>query len=160
MNNSYLKAYCKVEEYNRNNISGCCCSVNTPVTRILASLTNTETETLSQVGQIVTFNSSNIVSGVSTTNESITVNRSGNYLINYGVTASSGTASAVSVYVNGVEDENTRLTLEGTAGSMSGSVVISLNKGDILTLRCSVYTADLVLPRDTLNAYVTLIRSE
>lgn len=156
MDNSYLKAYCKIEEYNRNHINSCCCSFTDPIVTVAGSLTNTLTETLSAVGQIVTFNNSNLVSGVSANDNSITVNTSGNYLINYGYTASSGTGSAISIYVNGVELERSRLTLKGTAGSVSGSVVVSLNKGDTLTLRCSLYTADLVLPADTLNAYLTL----
>lgn len=157
MNNSYMRAYCKVQEYNQNHInSGCCCCFDEVDNTSVAQLRSTTAQTLSAVNQLVTFNTSNSFRNATVTGESITVNESGRYLINYGFNASAGQNSALSLYINGVENASTRLTILDESGDLSSSIILNLNAGDVITMRVSVYTANVTLPADTLNAYITL----
>ena len=157
MNNSYMRACCKVQEYNQNHInSGCCCYFNEVDNTSVAQLRSTTAQTLSAVNQLVTFNTSNSFRNATVAGESITVNESGRYLINYGFNASAGQNSALSLYINGVENASTRLTILGTSGDLSSSIILNLNAGDVITMRVSAYTASVTLPADTLNAFITL----
>ncbi len=156
MNNSYMRAYCKVQEYNQNHMNlGCCCFDELDNTSV-AQLRSTTAQTLSAVNQFVTFNTSNSFRNATVTGESITVNEPGRYLINYGFNASAGQNSALSLYINGVENASTRLTILDASGDLSSSIILNLNAGDVITMRVSVYTASVTLPADTLNAYITL----
>lgn len=157
MNNSYMKAYCKIEEYNRNHpSSGCCCCFDEVDNTSIAQLRNTAARTLSTLNQLVTFNSTNSFRNATVTNETITVNEAGTYQIDYGFNASSGQNSAISLYINGVENTLSRLKILDTSESLSSSIILNLNEGDVISMRVSQYTTNIALPAETLNAYITL----
>ena len=140
---------------------GCCCQGD--VTRILptssmavAELLNTATQTITAVNTPINFSNTQAFKNSTVTSTGMTVNNGGTYLLNYGINASSTAGSAVSIYVNGVEVPTTRISLTA-AGSTDGSVILTLNSGDVISLRASAISTNIVLPADSLNAYVTLV---
>lgn len=158
-NNSLSRAQNIVR--NGGGVSGCCCQGD--ITRILptssmavAELLNTATQTITAVNTPINFSNPQAFKNSTATSTGITVNNGGTYLLNYGINASSTAGSAVSIYVNGVEVPTSRVSLLA-AGSTNGSVILTLNSGDVISLRSSVISTNIVLPADSLNAYVTLV---
>lgn len=146
---------------NAPRVGGCCCQGD--ITRILptstmavAELLNTATQTITSVNTPINFSNPQAFKNATATQTGITVNNGGTYLLNYGINASSTAGSAVSVYVNGVEVPTSRISLVA-AGSTNGSVILTLNPGDVISLRSSVISTNIVLPANSLNAYLTLV---
>ena len=127
-------------------------------TLAIATLTNTDALTLDAIGTPITFNTTNAIqnASISGTSDSVTVNTAGVYHITYGFTATSGLNSSISLYVNDAENTNTRLTVIDAPSSYSGDIILELNAGDTLSLEMSTGTTSIVLPADTLNAYLNI----
>jgi hypothetical protein len=141
-------------------VSSCCCG---DVSRILptssmavAELLNIQEQTITGTNTLVTFSTTEALKNATVSENGITVNNGGTYLINYGINATNTTGSAVSIYVNGTEVPNTRITLEAV-GNINGSKLLTLNSGDTISLRSSVISTNIELPANTLNAFVTLV---
>ncbi|MEG2915726.1 MAG: hypothetical protein RR839_04710, partial [Oscillospiraceae bacterium] len=64
--------------------------------------------------------------------------------------------SAMSLYINGIEQVDSRLTLIDEKGSMSANIIVTLGAGAVIALGASKIETKLTLPGETLNAYVTL----
>ena len=100
--------------------------------------------------------SSNVTYG---TND-ITVNLAGDYEINYGLLGSVDPASTItlSVYVNGSLLPSANISqdfISGTARSMNGSTIVSLDEGDVLTLMATGSVVTSLTPNDQVNTYLT-----
>ena len=125
----------------------------------IATLTNTIETTLTTVGDLIVFSSTSAIqnASISGTGDTVTIESPGVYYINYGVTPTEGTGAGVSLYLNGAEYAESRLTLTDSTGSYSGGIILNLSAGDTLSLGKSLNTTDITLPGDTLNAYLNII---
>jgi hypothetical protein len=65
----------------------------------------------------------------------ITVNTAGSYKVDYSINITAGIGSAVSVAVNGTVDASTNITCLVATGHISGTAILTLAAGDVLTLR-------------------------
>lgn len=65
----------------------------------------------------------------------ITVALAGTYQIDYGVSITAGVGSAIAIAVNGTVDASTTLSTLVATGQVSGSAMLTLAAGDVLTLR-------------------------
>jgi len=65
----------------------------------------------------------------------VTVPMTGSFKIDYSVSITSGVGSAISIAVNGTVDASTNQTFLTATGSLSGSVILTLAAGDVITLR-------------------------
>ncbi len=126
-------------------------------TLAVAQLLNTATQTITTVGTFVAFNNPTAFKNSTVSPTSINVTNAGTYLIEFGYTALSTSGSAMSLYIDGVENVLTRLLLQDVeGGSVSGSIILTLAAADTIALGSSVIVTNLVLPAGVLNAYVTL----
>ena len=92
---------------------------------------------------------------------SITVDEDGDYEINFGLIGSVDPASTItlSVNVNGTPEASGTISqdfISGTARSMNGSTIISLNDGDVVTLTVEGTAATTLTPQDNTNTYLTV----
>ena len=125
-------------------------------TLAVATMQKTTTQTLSVVDTLVSFNTATALKNSSVTATTITIDNTGTYDLAYGFNASAGINSAMSIYINGNELESTRLVLLEEAGGLSADILITLNAGDTISLGSSVITTNIVLPAESLNAYIAL----
>lgn len=125
----------------------------------IATLNNVDAVTLTAVGDLVPFSDTNAIqnASISATGDTVTVNGAGTYLLNYGFTPSAGTGSAISVYINGVENTTTRLTITSDTSTYSGGIILDLAAGDTISMGKSLNTTDITLPADTMNAYLNIV---
>lgn len=125
----------------------------------IATLNNTTAVTLTDVGDLVPFSNADVIENatINATNDTVTVTNAGTYLINYGITPSTGTGSAVSLYINGTENAVTRLTLTDSTSTYSGGIILNLAAGDTISIGKSLNTTAITLPADTMNAYLNII---
>ena len=92
---------------------------------------------------------------------SITITEEGDYEINYGLLGSTNPASTItlSVNVNGTPEASGQISQDfivGTARSMNGSTIVSLNAGDIVTLTVEGSATTTLTPLDNVNGYLTV----
>ena len=92
---------------------------------------------------------------------SITVEEEGDYEIHYGLLGSVTPASTitVSVNVNGTPVPSGVISqdfITGTARSMNGSTIVSLNAGDEVTLTVEGSATTTLTPADNVNSYLTV----
>ncbi|MCH5148992.1 MAG: hypothetical protein J1G05_06530 [Clostridiales bacterium] len=92
---------------------------------------------------------------------SITVDEDGDYEINYGLLGSVDPASTItlSVNVNGTPEPSGVISqdfITGTARSMNGSTIVSLNAGDEITLTAEGSATTTLTPLDNVNSYLTV----
>ena len=93
--------------------------------------------------------------------DSIIVEQAGDYEINYGLLGSVDPASTItlSVNVNGAPEVSGTISqdfITGTARSMNGSTIVSLDAGDVITLTVEGSAATTLTPLDNVNAYLTV----
>ncbi|MCH5159131.1 MAG: hypothetical protein J1F33_08050, partial [Clostridiales bacterium] len=91
--------------------------------------------------------------------DSITVNQDGDYEINYGLLGSVDPASTItiSVNVNGTPEASGVISqdfIAGTARSMNGSTIVSLNSGDVITLTVQGSATTTLSPLNNVNSYL------
>ena len=88
-------------------------------------------------GADVPFSNNGPLTGVTHTSDTTTfiVNVQGTYLINYDVSMTTGVGSQLAIAVNGTVDASTPITALVATGEISGSAVIDLAAGDVITLR-------------------------
>ncbi|BAU28999.1 S-layer family protein [Aneurinibacillus soli] len=65
----------------------------------------------------------------------VTVTQSGVYKIDYSVNTTAGIGSQLALAVNGAVDPSTRVSALAPTGEVSGSALLSLTAGDVVTLR-------------------------
>lgn len=92
---------------------------------------------------------------------SITVDEEGDYEINYGLLGSVDPASTItiSVNVNGTPEASATISqdfITGTARSMNGSTIVSLDAGDVVTLTVEGSATTTLTPLDNVNSYLTV----
>ena len=91
----------------------------------------------------------------------ITVAQEGDYEINYGLLGSVEPASTItiSVNVNGTPEASGVISQDfivGTARSMNGSTIVSLNAGDVVTLTVEGSATTTLTPLNNVNTYLTV----
>lgn len=92
---------------------------------------------------------------------SITVTEEGDYEINYGLLGSVNPASTItiSVNVNGTPQASGVISQDfvvGTARSMNGSTIISLDAGDEVTVTVEGSATTTLTPLNNVNSYLTV----
>jgi spore coat protein U-like protein len=85
----------------------------------------------------------------------VTVPDTGTYLINYGLSANVDFGSSVALAVNGTADPSTKLPVTFNS---SGSAILNLDEGDIITLRNDSDSAIILAASPNINAQLTLIQ--
>ena len=90
-------------------------------------------------GDILSTDNGALVGGIAhaVNTASITVPTTGDYVINYGVSVLSGINSVNAVAVNGAPVASTALLVSLPEGEYANSCILSLNAGDVLTLRAT-----------------------
>jgi hypothetical protein len=88
----------------------------------------------------------------------LTVPTAGNYLVKYGVTITAGVGSAVAIAVNGTVDASTNLTALVATGNMSGTAILNLAAGDVLTLRNNSAVAMTLTLAPSVGAQISLVK--
>jgi hypothetical protein len=88
-------------------------------------------------GADVPFSNNGPLSGVTHTagTTTVTVPSAGEYQIDYGVTITVGVGSAIAIAVNGTVDASTNIAALVTTGKITGTAILTLAAGDVLTLR-------------------------
>ncbi len=88
-------------------------------------------------GADVPFSNNGPLSGVTHTagTTTVTVPIAGTYQIDYSVTITLGVGSSIAIAVNGTVDASTPITALVTAGEVSGTAMLTLAAGDVITLR-------------------------
>ena len=88
-------------------------------------------------GADVPFSNNGPLTGVTHTAGTTTfrVPETGEYLITYGVSITSGVGSQIAIAVNGTVDASTPISALVNTGEISGSAVLTLAAGDNITLR-------------------------
>ena len=92
---------------------------------------------------------------------SITVTEDGDYEINYGLLGSVNPASTItiSVNVNGTPEASGTISQDfvvGTARSMNGSTILSLDANDVVTLTVAGSATTTLTPLNNVNSYLTV----
>ena len=92
---------------------------------------------------------------------SITIDEEGDYEINYGLLGSVDPASTItlSVNVNAAPEASGTISqdfITGTARSMNGSTIVSLNEGDVITLTVEGTATTTLTPQNNVSAYLTV----
>ena len=77
-------------------------------------------------------------------------------MVNYGFNSPGASNSALSLYINGSENANTRLALLDE-GHVAGSILLTLTGGSTVSMGVSVLAENVVLPGNALNAYIVLV---
>lgn len=85
----------------------------------------------------VPFNNNGPLSGIIRTASltTITVPATGTYLVNYNVAITSGVGAQLAIAVNNTVDASTPITALVATGELSGSAILALAAGDVITLR-------------------------
>ena len=88
-------------------------------------------------GEDVLFSNNGPLTGITHTlgTSTITVNNTGAYEINYSMNIIAGIGSEIAIAVNGIVDASTPVSVIVNAGSISGTAILSLVAGDVITLR-------------------------
>lgn len=88
-------------------------------------------------GADVPFSNNGPLYGISHTagTTTFTVPATGSYKVDYLVSITSGIGSAIAVAVNGTVDASTNITCLVATGHISGTAILNLAAGDVLTLR-------------------------
>lgn len=76
----------------------------------------------------------------------VTAAAAGTYRIDYGINITSGANSAIAIAVNGVVNASTNVSMLEAAGKASGTAILNLAAGDVVTLRNNsaiAFTMDL-----------------
>ncbi len=76
---------------------------------------------------------SNVTHTAGTT--TVTVTTAGNYRITYSVNITAGIGSAIAIAINGTVDASTSVPVLVATGEVSGSAILYLAAGDVITLR-------------------------
>ncbi len=94
-------------------------------------------------GADVPFSNNGPLSGVTHTagTTTITVPTTGTYKIDYSLNFTAGVGAAMAIAINGVVDASTSVPLLVSTGHISGSVLLTLTAGDVITLRNNSATA-------------------
>ncbi len=94
-------------------------------------------------GADVPFSNNGPLSGVTHTAgiTTITVPTTGTYKIDYSLNFTAGVGAAMAIAINGVVDASTSVPLLVSTGHISGSVLLTLTAGDVITLRNNSATA-------------------
>jgi hypothetical protein len=106
----------------------------------------------------IAFNSNGALSGVTHTAgaTTVTVPNTGIYQIDYGVNIQAGFGSAVAIAVNGIPVPSTNIPV-GVSGA-AGTVILSLNAGDVLTLRNNTVNQIVLSPSPSIGALLRVIQ--
>lgn len=88
-------------------------------------------------GADVPFSNNGPLYGISHTagTTTFTVPEAGSYKVDYSISITSGNGSAIAVAVNGTVDASTNITCLVGTGHISGTAILTLAAGDVLTLR-------------------------
>lgn len=91
----------------------------------------------------------------------ITVTNDGDYEINYGVSGTVGadTTLTLGVYVGGVAQPSATVSKDFVTtveNSLSGSTILNLPAGSVVTLQISGSTGTTLTPSDNVNTYLTV----
>jgi hypothetical protein len=88
-------------------------------------------------GADVPFSNNGPLSGITHTaaTTTITVPAAGSYQIDYYINITAGIGSAIAIAVNGTVDASTPVAALVATGEISGTAILTLAAGDVLTLR-------------------------
>jgi acetyl-CoA carboxylase alpha subunit len=88
-------------------------------------------------GADVLFSNNGPLSGATHTagTTTITVPTAGTYQIDYNVSITAGVGAAIAIAVNGTVDASTPILALVATGNISGTAILTLAAGDVLTLR-------------------------
>ncbi len=108
-------------------------------------------------GADVPFSNNGPLSGVAHTagTTTFTVVETGTYKIDYDVNITSGVNSAIAIAVNGTVDASTNIKVLA-AGGVSGSAMLNLTAGDVITLRNNSATAMTLSPVPSVGAQMCI----
>ena len=87
-----------------------------------------------------------------------TVTETGTYLINYDVNITDGIGSAITIAVNGTVDASTPIPALVNTGKLSGSAVLTLAAGDVITLHNNSATPFVMTLNPGVGAQVNIIK--
>lgn len=87
-------------------------------------------------GTAIPFNNNGPLQGIThiVGSESVTVTSAGTYQIDYSAFISAGVQSSLALAVNGVIDPSTNISALVAVGELSGTAMLSLAAGDVITL--------------------------
>ncbi|MBV7277006.1 collagen-like protein, partial [Clostridium sp. PL3] len=88
----------------------------------------------------------------------ITVASAGVYQINYNISITAGVGAQVAIAVNGTVDASTPITALVATGEMSGSAILTLAAGDVITLRNNSATPLVLTLAPGVGAQLTIMK--
>jgi hypothetical protein len=88
----------------------------------------------------------------------ISVTEAGVYKIDYGVNMTAGVGSAISIAINGTVDASTNISALVATGHISGSAMLTLVAGDVITLRNNSATPMTLTLAPSLGSYLTITK--
>lgn len=89
----------------------------------------------------------------------VTVVNAGTYQIDYLVNLTGGGGDSIALAINGVVDPSTAVGGSGNAGNISGTVILTLAAGDVITLVNNADTMPMILALDPeIGAQLDIIR--
>lgn len=89
----------------------------------------------------------------------IIVANTGTYQINYSVNLTGGGGAAIALAIDGVVDGSTEIGGAGTAGNMSGTVILNLLANDVITLVNNSAATPLILTLSPeIGAQLTIVQ--
>jgi hypothetical protein len=88
-------------------------------------------------GADVPFSNNGPLSGVTHTagTTTVTVPTAGSYQIDYDISYTAGVGASIAIAINGTVDASTNIPLLVATGDLSGTAILTLAAGDVLTLR-------------------------
>ena len=121
----------------------------------ISRTTQTFTQNNSIINLPITLNNKNIIIN---TDSIISINKSGRYMINYGI-KSTTIENTLGLYINGTNNQNTNIETTINDLNPSSSIILELNENDTITLGVinASSTQPLTLQPNTTNAYLTII---
>lgn len=108
-------------------------------------------------GADIPFSNNGPLSGVTHTvgTTTFTVQSSGNYEINYGISITAAVGSILAVAINGVVDASTPITALVATGNISGTAILTLAAGDVVTLRNNSFVPFALALAPSVGAQIT-----
>jgi hypothetical protein len=104
-------------------------------------------------------NNGPILSGTHTPGTTtFTVWASGTYMISYDISITSGVGSQIAVAVNGTVDASTPITALTSTGHISGTAILNLAAGDVITLRNNSATPLTLTLAPGVGAQMTIVQ--
>jgi hypothetical protein len=110
-------------------------------------------------GEDFPFSNNGPLSGITHTagTRTITVSTAGTYLINYQVSIIGGMSAQMAITINGVVNNSTRVPFLVDTGNVSGTAIVALAAGDVITLRNNSIIGATVALAPSVGTQLTLV---